>query len=221
MVDALIWPLAEELLSLWYFCLRGLIQFVVLDQSWAPLPPTLPLSTLNNDAVLISAVSLICLFAVNYLLLFFLVIVLSVLWCFLGGVSVISSFPSHSLLSSTVDHSGSVGSGQPLVNAIRTDSALIGGTAPLIFQRRCTLAKAESCRASFHQITFPALCQEEVTLNGLFKTNKQSWGQETRLAGRQSFGQKWWWQDNSPFKTHLKLRRHRLIPTGGLRKVNL
>lgn len=32
------------------------------------------------------------------------------------------------LSSSAVDQSGSVGSGQPLVNAIRTDSALIGGT---------------------------------------------------------------------------------------------
>lgn len=31
---------------------------------------------------------------------------------------------------SAVDRSGSVGSGQPLVNAIRTDSALIGGTEP-------------------------------------------------------------------------------------------
>ena len=29
---------------------------------------------------------------------------------------------------SAVDESGSVGSGQPLVNAMRTDSALIGGT---------------------------------------------------------------------------------------------
>lgn len=33
---------------------------------------------------------------------------------------------------SAVDQSGSVGSGQPLVNAIRTDSALIGGTKPFL-----------------------------------------------------------------------------------------
>lgn len=32
---------------------------------------------------------------------------------------------------SAVDQSGSAGSGQPLVNAVRTDSALIGGTEPV------------------------------------------------------------------------------------------
>lgn len=43
-------------------------------------------------------------------------------------------FPRSPFLSATplsfsaVDQSGSVGSGQPLVNAIRTDSAVIGGT---------------------------------------------------------------------------------------------
>lgn len=85
MVDALIWPLAEELLSLWYFCLRGSSNLSSLIRAESLFPPTPPLSALNNDAVLISAVSLICLFAVNYLLLFFLVIVLSVLWCFFWG----------------------------------------------------------------------------------------------------------------------------------------
>lgn len=41
------------------------------------------------------------------------------------------SFLSSVILSfsvSPVDQSGSVGSGQPLVNAMKTDSALIGGT---------------------------------------------------------------------------------------------
>lgn len=34
---------------------------------------------------------------------------------------------------SAVDGSGSVGSGQPLVNAMKTDSALIGGTSSVVF----------------------------------------------------------------------------------------
>lgn len=47
-----------------------------------------------------------------------------------------SLIPPSSSPSSAVDQSGSLGSGQPLVNAVRTDSALIGGTdvsfSPLI-----------------------------------------------------------------------------------------
>ena len=44
------------------------------------------------------------------------------------------SLPQSLLLPfSAVDHSGVVASGQPLVNAIRTDSALIGGTEPVFY----------------------------------------------------------------------------------------
>lgn len=45
-------------------------------------------------------------------------------------MSIYLVFPSlsHPFSFSAVDQSGSAGSGQPLINAIRTDSALIGGT---------------------------------------------------------------------------------------------
>lgn len=45
------------------------------------------------------------------------------------------SSSTSSSLSSAVDQSGSLGSGQPLVNAIRTDSALIGGTERAFFNQ--------------------------------------------------------------------------------------
>lgn len=49
-------------------------------------------------------------------------------WFFILTASVYLVFPSLSHPFSAVDQSGSAGSGQPLINAIRTDSALIGGT---------------------------------------------------------------------------------------------
>lgn len=51
-------------------------------------------------------------------------------WFFILTVSIYLVFPSlsHPFSFSAVDQSGSAGSGQPLINAIRTDSALIGGT---------------------------------------------------------------------------------------------
>lgn len=89
-----------------------------------------------------------CLFLIRYVWFLIFSIIPSfstrclVSWCS-PGFSTLIIFPPPRLLSSSppplssfflslsaVDRSGSVGSGQPLVNAIRTDSALIGGTEP-------------------------------------------------------------------------------------------
>lgn len=140
MIDAFIWT-AEEKRSP---CEVSVFWARPICRAWSELmynsvPPTPHARLLSMTMMFWSPLTpasfillpLICLFGVNYppfwfpcSLLFF-------------GVSVISFF----LFSpfSAVDHSGSVGSGQPLVNAIRTDSALIGGTAPFIFQHCSTV----------------------------------------------------------------------------------
>lgn len=96
-----------------------------------------------NDVLILSFSDPICLISyIFYHSLFFhsLPCVLVLSWFFhfnhfspplVFFLPLLHHFPlSFSLSLSAVDRSGSVGSGQPLVNAIRTDSALIGGTEP-------------------------------------------------------------------------------------------
>lgn len=77
-------------------------------------------------------------------------------WFFILTASIYLVFPSlsHPFSFSAVDQSGSAGSGQPLINAIRTDSALIGGT--VFFLKHTSLYREPSspCFAAFCCWTF-------------------------------------------------------------------
>lgn len=92
------------------------------------------------------------------------------LWPLLFPLALLSSFAS---LLSAVDQSGSVGSGQPLVNAIRTDSALIGGTElfhqPFTFWPSKTCCRWGGCSARWSKLWTKWCSRQESTSNS-FKT---------------------------------------------------
>lgn len=144
MINAFIWTARGEVQSLWDFCLLGssnLSHLIRADVQFCPPMPVCSQQWWCSDLLSLLpplSFSLWSVYLVSIIPPFdFLVDVHFYFW----GVSVISFF----LFSpfSAVDHSGSVGSGQPLVNAMRTDSALIGGTAPFIFQHCGTLLERE------------------------------------------------------------------------------
>lgn len=135
------------------FLSSGLAQFVALDQSWCTiLSPLSPAPVCSRRRWCSDFLSLLPPLSFS-LWSVYLVSVIPPFWfpCrrfyFLGFLSSLSFLFSP---FSAVDHSGSVGSGQPLVNAIRTDSALIGGTAPFIFQHCSTFAQTGTCHTSFN-----------------------------------------------------------------------